>query len=161
MDHCPGGQLGDDPPFPIFSSSCSLCGDRIGCLSRVGWPPVESTGQPGAVRHIPKVLALLRSVYGADSDGDLLVGPGTPQRALRVPKGKNAQIRIYSKTWNGRQLVDIRVYALFSDSEDFTPTRKGISFDAGKLKAVLGGLALATQYTPQKAAMESASLPRA
>lgn len=65
-----------------------------------------------------------------------------------VPKSDNTEIRICVKVWEGRQIVDLRLYSRGKGGGDHKPTGKGISFQPGDLGAVLSGLALAQQYAP-------------
>lgn len=67
-----------------------------------------------------------------------------------VPKSANTEIRIHFKVWEGRHIVDLRLYARGRCGGDHKPTGKGVSFDPGDLGAVLSGLALAQQYAPAK-----------
>jgi hypothetical protein len=66
-----------------------------------------------------------------------------------VPKSERTEIRICLKFWEGRQIVDLRLYARGRVAE-YKATGKGVSFDPGDLGAVLSGLALAQQYAPGK-----------
>lgn len=84
--------------------------------------------------------------------------PAPPRRAAvkptaahvlaRIPKGDRAELRISVKTWRGRRTVDLRLYFKPEGSDDLVPSRKGVSFDASKLDALLDGLMLAQQHMP-------------
>ncbi|QHE86307.1 PC4/YdbC family ssDNA-binding protein [Hydrogenophaga sp. BPS33] len=67
-----------------------------------------------------------------------------------VPKSERTQIRIHLKVWEGRQIIDLRLYARGKGSGDHKPTGKGVSFEPVDLAAVLSGLTLAQQYAPVK-----------
>lgn len=69
-----------------------------------------------------------------------------------VPKSERTEIRISSKVWEGRQLIDVRLYARAKDATEFKPTAKGVSIEATGLGDLLSGLALAQQYAPEKSA---------
>lgn len=69
-----------------------------------------------------------------------------------VPKSANTEIRISLKVWEGRQIIDLRLYSRGKCGGEPKPTGKGVSFDPGELGAVLSGLALVLQYVPDKRA---------
>jgi hypothetical protein len=65
----------------------------------------------------------------------------------RVRKGKRAEIRVTVKPWQGRNVVDVRLWSLFDgQGEEMKPSRKGIAFDAGKLSDVIDALIQAKQH---------------
>jgi hypothetical protein len=65
----------------------------------------------------------------------------------KVPKGKRAEVRVSVKPWQGRRVVDIRLWSLFDGSDgEMRPSRKGIAFDASKLDALIDALHQAKQH---------------
>lgn len=65
----------------------------------------------------------------------------------RVRKGRRAEIRVTVKPWQGRRVVDVRLWSHAEGSgEEMKPSRKGIAFDAAKLDDLLDALHQAKQY---------------
>lgn len=65
----------------------------------------------------------------------------------RVKKGRRAEIRVTVKPWQGRRVVDIRLWSYIDgEGEEMKPSRKGIAFDAGKLEAVIEAMHQAKQH---------------
>lgn len=75
-------------------------------------------------------------------------GPAGDYLLASIPKGEAAELRISIKTWKGRRTVDLRLYFKPDGGEEFIPSRKGVSFDASKLDALVDGLMLARQHMP-------------
>ncbi len=65
----------------------------------------------------------------------------------RLPKGRRAEMRVSVKPWQGRQVIDIRLWSLFDGSDgEMRPSRKGIAFDAAKLDDLIAALHQAKQH---------------
>lgn len=82
---------------------------------------------------------------------DLVAAPnsesGDVVTVARVPKGKRAEVRVSVKPWQGRRVVDIRLWSFIAGAGDeMRPSRKGIAFDAAKLDALIEALHLAKQH---------------
>lgn len=56
-----------------------------------------------------------------------------------IRKSDNAQIRIGADDYKGRRVVDVRVWYQ-PNGGDWTPSKKGLTFDADKLPAVVAGM---------------------
>jgi outer membrane translocation and assembly module TamA len=92
-------------------------------------------------RAAPRVKVKRRQV-ATEPDSSVLIAT--------VPKSERTEIRISSKIWEGRQLIDVRLYARAKDATEFKPTAKGIAIEAAGLGDLLSGLTLAQQYVPEK-----------
>ena len=57
-----------------------------------------------------------------------------------IPKGKGAEIRIQKKLYKGKDLVDVRVWFLPRDSDEFIPTGKGVTFAPEHVGVVIAAL---------------------
>ncbi|RYG37125.1 MAG: hypothetical protein EON93_04125 [Burkholderiales bacterium] len=65
----------------------------------------------------------------------------------RIPKGRRAEVRVSVKPWEGRRVIDIRLWSLIDGAgPEMKPSRKGIAFDAAKLDALIDALHQAKQY---------------
>lgn len=70
-----------------------------------------------------------------------------------IPKGKRAELRVSVNEWKGLQTIDLRIWFQPKGGGDWGPSRKGVSFEAGKVDALLAALALAKQHLqPERAA---------
>ncbi len=63
-----------------------------------------------------------------------------------IRKSDNAQIRVGTDYYKGRRVIDVRVWYQ-PDGGDWTPSKKGITFDADKLPAVVAGMIQAMDAT--------------
>lgn len=61
-----------------------------------------------------------------------------------IRKSDNAEIRIGADYYKGRAVIDVRVWYRPAGG-DWTPSRKGITFDADKLPAVVAGMVKAME----------------
>lgn len=65
----------------------------------------------------------------------------------RVRKGRRAEIRVTVKPWQGRRVVDVRLWSQYEgQGEEMKPSRKGIAFDANKLSDIIDALIQAKQH---------------
>lgn len=65
----------------------------------------------------------------------------------RVRKGRRAEIRVTVKPWQGRRVVDVRLWSQYEgQDEGMKPSRKGIAFDAAKLSDIIDALIQAKQH---------------
>ena len=71
------------------------------------------------------------------------VEPDSSVLVATVPKSANSEIRISVKVWEGRQVVDLRLYSRGK------PTPRGAAFDPGDLEAVMAGLLSARAMLPR------------
>jgi len=63
-----------------------------------------------------------------------------------IPKGARAELRVSVKTWKGRRVFDVRCWAKGKGTNDYGPTRKGVTVDAGMLPVLVEALKLALQH---------------
>lgn len=82
---------------------------------------------------------------------DLVNAPGFESgdviTIVRVPKGRRAEMRVSVKPWQGRRVIDIRLWSLIDGAGgEMRPSRKGIAFDASKLDALIDALHQAKQH---------------
>ncbi len=64
----------------------------------------------------------------------------------RIPKGARAEMRVISKVWKGRRVIDVRCWAMSKETGEFGPTRKGVAVDARMLPSLLEALQLAQKH---------------
>lgn len=65
----------------------------------------------------------------------------------RVRKGRRAEIRVTVKPWQGRRVVDVRLWSQYEgQGEEMKPSRKGVAFDATKLSDIIDALIQAKQH---------------
>lgn len=65
----------------------------------------------------------------------------------RVRKGRRAEIRVTVKPWQGRRVVDVRLWSQYEgQGEEMKPSRKGLAFDAAKLSDIIDALIQAKQH---------------
>lgn len=83
------------------------------------------------------------------------VATSTPQESMpsdvvtfaRVPKGRRAEVRVSVKPWQGRRIVDIRLWSLIDGAgSEMKPSRKGVTFDASKLDLLIDALHKVKQH---------------
>ena len=64
-----------------------------------------------------------------------------------VRKGRNAEIRVRVKPWQGRRVVDVRVwFKREGQGEEMRPSGKGLAFDSAKLGDIIDALIQAKQH---------------
>jgi hypothetical protein len=61
-----------------------------------------------------------------------------------IRKSDGAEIRIGTDAYKGRRVVDVRVWYQ-PNGRDWTPSKKGLTFDAEKLPAVVAGMVRAME----------------
>ena len=61
----------------------------------------------------------------------------------RIQKSRTAEIRVTRDCYEGREVVDIRVWFMEAASGLWKPSSRGVQFDEKKLEAVIAGLASA------------------
>ena len=90
------------------------------------------------LREKPKRITRAAATQSASSadESDVVI-------LARIPKGQRAEMRVTSKTWKGRHVIDVRCWAMAKGSADFSPTRKGVAVDARMLPALVEALQLA------------------
>lgn len=64
----------------------------------------------------------------------------------RIQKSRNAEIRVTRDLYQGREVVDIRVWVQ-EPSGAWKPSSKGVQFDEKRLEAVTRGLIAARRAT--------------
>lgn len=57
----------------------------------------------------------------------------------RIQKSRSAEIRVTSDQYEGRQVVDFRVWFIEEGTGNWKPSQKGVSFDLKRLDAVIEG----------------------
>lgn len=57
----------------------------------------------------------------------------------RIQKSRNAEIRVTRDQYQGREVVDIRVWFIEAASGLWKPSGKGVQFDEKRLEAVIAG----------------------
>ncbi len=67
-----------------------------------------------------------------------------PDIVARIPKGRNAEIRVEVGEFKGHRVIDVRVWAEPRGGGEHARTRKGITFGIDKLPALIAGLQAAT-----------------
>lgn len=82
---------------------------------------------------------------------DLIAGTdpetGESVTVARVRKGRRAEIRVTVKPWQGRRVVDVRLWSQYEgQGEEMKPSRKGLAFDAAKLSDIIDALIQAKQH---------------
>ncbi|RQU47832.1 hypothetical protein DF147_09370 [Burkholderia cenocepacia] len=55
----------------------------------------------------------------------------------RVRKNDSAEIRITREIYMGRPVINIRLWCLSAECGEMVPSRKGLTFDAGKWPELL------------------------
>lgn len=71
-----------------------------------------------------------------------------------IPKGRDAEIRVEVGEFKAKRMVNVRVWVEPREGGEYVPTRKGITFAAERLPALIEGLqaaAKAVQATPARA----------
>jgi hypothetical protein len=63
-----------------------------------------------------------------------------------IPKGRRAELRVSVNEWQGLRTIDVRLWYIPKSGGVWGPSRKGVSFDAGKIDALLEALLLAKQH---------------
>ncbi|GJE29127.1 transcriptional coactivator p15/PC4 family protein [Methylobacterium organophilum] len=64
-----------------------------------------------------------------------------PQVVAVIAKNAVEEVRVALTEFNGHELVDVRIYASFDDSDaERRPTKKGISLKREKLPELIQGL---------------------
>jgi hypothetical protein len=58
----------------------------------------------------------------------------------RIQKSRNAEIRVTRDQYEGREVVDIRVWFIEQGSGLWKPSGRGVQFDEKRLDAVIDGL---------------------
>jgi len=58
----------------------------------------------------------------------------------RIQKSRNAEIRVTRDHYEGREVVDIRVWFVEAGSGLWKPSSRGVQFDEKRLDAVIAGL---------------------
>ena len=122
---------------------------------RLDTPEVDRPTKPATLRAwVREIESTQRSIGRVDQLLDRLQPAGPPTDAAvvdeegtvvvaRIPKGRRAEMRVSVKRWEGRQVIDIRLWSLRDGQSEFVPSRKGIAFDAGKLDQLIEALQLA------------------
>jgi len=59
---------------------------------------------------------------------------------IEIKKNSQEIIRVESKEYKGNKFVDCRVYFLDKETDEYRPTKKGISFNHGVAKEVIEAL---------------------
>lgn len=62
---------------------------------------------------------------------------------VAIPKGKRAELRVSINEWQGLKTIDLRLWFIPRSGGNWGPSKKGVSIHAGKLDALIEGLALA------------------
>ena len=63
-----------------------------------------------------------------------------PRQVAVISKNIVEEVRVSLDHYAGRNLVDVRVYALFGGSEVHAPTKKGVSLAPSKLEELIAAL---------------------
>lgn len=63
-----------------------------------------------------------------------------PHKIAVIPKNTTEQIHVGLDRYAGRNLVDVRVFALFGGNEVFCPTKKGVAVAPAKLDELIAAL---------------------
>lgn len=88
-----------------------------------------------STKAIPRKRA---AQVSADEDDSLVLG--------RIPKGRNSEVRVIAKTWNGCRVVDVRLWSVSKGATAFGPTRLGVTVEARMLSALVEALQLAQKH---------------
>ena len=59
---------------------------------------------------------------------------------VEIKKNSQEIIRVESKEYKGNKFLDCRVYFLDKETQEYRPTKKGISFNHGVAKEVIEAL---------------------
>ena len=98
-------------------------------------------GAAGRQPKVPQVGPEPSHMAGQDHDPDAGV------TVARVRKGRRAEIRVTVKPWQGRRVVDVRLWSQYEgQGAEMKPSRKGIAFDAAKLSDLIDALIQAKQH---------------
>ena len=54
-----------------------------------------------------------------------------------INKSESAEVRVTTSNYKGRSVVDVRVWYIPEGSQEYTPSRKGITIDIGKVKDLI------------------------
>jgi hypothetical protein len=57
-----------------------------------------------------------------------------------IRKSDTAEIRVSRSSWHGRQTIDVRVWFIPKGGDEFVPSRKGVTIDAGKCDELINAL---------------------
>jgi hypothetical protein len=63
----------------------------------------------------------------------------------RIQKSRSAEIRVTRDVYQGRKVVDIRVWFVEASSGTWKPSGRGVQFDEKRLEAVIEGLKSAVE----------------
>lgn len=63
--------------------------------------------------------------------------PRSPRVVRTLRKSESAEVRVSRSSWKGRDVIDIRIWFKPDGSEDFVPSRKGMTIDAGKAQELI------------------------
>jgi Transcriptional Coactivator p15 (PC4) len=98
-------------------------------------------GAAARVKQLPRVGLEPVAAQAPDSQPDEGV------TVARVRKGRNAEIRVTVKPWQGRRVVDVRVwFTREGQDQEMRPSGKGMAFDSAKLSEVIDALIQAKQH---------------
>lgn len=133
-------------------------------------PEADRPSKPAALKawlrdlaELQALVAQFDALIGKGSAAHLSkvprVGPEPPEQAepdfesgagvtvARVRKGRRAEIRVTVKPWQGRRVVDVRLWSQYEgQGAEMKPSRKGIAFDAAKLSDLIDALIQAKQH---------------
>lgn len=59
-------------------------------------------------------------------------------RTLR--KSESAEVRVSRSSWKGRDVIDIRIWFKPDGADEFVPSRKGMTIDAGRAPELIAML---------------------
>lgn len=98
----------------------------------------------GLAAHLPKV-SRAGSEPAEQAAPDFESDAGVTVASVR--KGRRAEIRVTVKPWQGRRVVDVRLWSRYEgQGGEMKPSRKGIAFDAAKLSDLIDALIQAKQH---------------
>lgn len=132
-------------------------------LSQMRETPVDQ--QPKKKSALAQWLVQMQEIEALISQIDEVIGRCTPAAPVAaaiqpfqpgaredsttvavIPKGQRAELRVCVKPWEGRTVVDVRLWAALRGETEKRPSRKGVAFDASKLDAVIEALRQAKQF---------------
>jgi len=88
----------------------------------------------GISLHVKKFKELLVGIRALE---EVL---GTEELVARIAKNSSEEIRIRSTNYQGQGRIDIRTYTNYFKEYEYTPTRKGISFNTSLYPLLLEGI---------------------
>lgn len=69
-----------------------------------------------------------------------------PTLVAVIEKNRAEEIRVALTVYNGKPLIDVRIYSVFGDDPDPRPTKKGIALSRDKLGELIEALQAAERY---------------